>query len=216
MYGNEKYGVNEYGYNIEDIINNTPEDILTKEDILKIYPVDLSKYVPPFKYNEKTLNKVYKMQEYKLGVLCWQIDDLLKQCFIDTATWGLSLWEEEFGIPTNLNFSYEERREVLKVKKRGQETCTKALIKSIAEAFSGGECNVIENTAPYTFTIQFIGVKGIPKNMQGLKDAVDNIKPAHMLYDFKYTYTSWDYLDSKNLSYNNAENIKWDDLEIID
>ena len=52
--------------------------------------------------------------------------------------------------------------------------------------------------------------------MQGLKDAVDNIKPAHMLYDFKYTYTSWDYLDSKNLSYNNAENIKWDDLEIID
>lgn len=216
MYGNEKYGVNEYGYNIEEIINNTPEDILTKEDILKIYPVDLSKYVPPFKYNEKTLNKVYKMQEYKLGVLCWQIDDLLKQCFIDTATWGLSLWEEEFGIPTNLNHSYEERREVLKVKKRGQGVCTKALIKSIAEVFSGGECNVIENTSPYTFTIQFVGVKGIPKNMQGLKDAVDNIKPAHMLYDFKYTYTSWNYLDSKNLSWKDAEALTWNDLEIYE
>ncbi|MDU4587052.1 MULTISPECIES: YmfQ family protein [Clostridium] len=204
-YGQSKYGVSKYA-----------ENIPTQDEVLKNYPVDLSKYVPQDIYNGNVFNKIYKSQEYQLGVLYWQMDDLLKQCFIDTATWGLIYWEEEYGIGTNLNYSYEERREVVKAKKRGQGTCTKSLIKSVAEAFSGGECNVIENTAPYTFTIQFVGIKGIPKNMQGLINAVDEIKPAHLVYNFKYTYTSWDYLDGKNLSYNNAEKILWTDLEIYD
>ena len=204
MYSQSKYGQLKYS-----------ENLISNED-LENYNVDLSKYVPDFIYNGSIFNKIYKSQEYELGVLYWQIDDLIKQCFIDTATWGLIYWEKEYGITTNLNYSYEERREIVKAKKRGQGTCTKALIKNVAESFSGGECNVIENTAPWTFTIQFVGVKGIPRNMEGLKNAIDEIKPAHLVYNFQYTYTSWDYLESKNLAYDNAESISWDDLEIYD
>ncbi|OOM71450.1 putative phage tail protein [Clostridium sp. BL-8] len=98
--------------------------------------------------------------------------------------------------------------------KKGQGTTSIQMIKNVAETFSGGEVNVIENTAPYTFTIQFIGVKGIPRNMQEFINMLEDIKPAHLGYVFKYTYTYWDYLDSKNLSYNDIEIIKWDDLEI--
>ena len=206
MYGNEKYGVNEYGYNIEDIINNIPEDC----------PHYLKPYIPSFIYKAKTFSDIYRSQEYELYILYYQLSDLLKQLFVDTATWGLTSWEEEYGIKTNLNLSYEERREIVKAKRRGQGTCTVELLKNVAEAFSGGEVNIIENTAPYTFTIQFVGVKGIPRNMQGLKEAINDIKPAHMLYDFKYTYTNWNYLDSKNLSYNNAELLTWDEIEIYD
>lgn len=204
------YGLSKYGQ------ANYAENIPTEEDVSKDYLVNLSKYVPKFIYNGRIFNKTYKTQEYELGLLYFQIDDILKQCFIDTATWGLIYWEKEYSIPTNLNHSYEERREVVKAKMRGQGTCTKALIKSVAEAFSGGECNVLENTAPYTFTIQFVGVKGIPRNMAGLKNAINDIKPAHLLYDFKYTYTSWEYLDSKNLSWKNAEALTWKELEIYE
>lgn len=204
-YGRSQYGLSRYA-----------ENTITPEDLGK-YFVDLTKYVPPFIYeNNEIMQAIYKSQGEELGSLLYYLDDLTKQFFIDTATWGLTYWEEEYGIETNLNYSYEERREVIKAKKRGQGTCTKALIKSVAEAFSGGECKVIENTGPYQFTIKFIGVKGIPRNMQGLINAVDEIKPAHLVYEFQYTYTSWDYLDSKNLSYDNAESIKWDDLEIYD
>ncbi|MDU5167449.1 MAG: YmfQ family protein [Haemophilus parainfluenzae] len=187
-----------------------------EEELLKNYPFDLSKYVPLFIYNGGIFNRMYKAQEYQLSYLAMQTDDLLKQGFVDTATWGLTAWEEEFGIATNLDYSYEERREVIKAKKRGQGTCTKSLIKNVAEAFSGGECRIIENTAPYTFTIQFVGVKGIPKNMDGLKQAINDIKPAHLVYDFKYTYTSWEYLDSKNLSWENAEALTFEELEIYE
>lgn len=204
------YGQNQYG------LSKYAENSLTPEDLEK-YFVDLTKYVPPFIYeNNDIMQAIYKSQGEELGSLLYSLEDLINQFFIDTATWGLTYWEEEYGISTNLNYSYEERREVVKAKKRGQGTCTKALIKNVAEAFSGGEVNVIENTAPYIFTIQFIGVKGIPKNMANLINAIDDIKPAHLGYTFKYTYTSWDYLDSKSLSYNNVEKIKWDDLEIFD
>jgi len=204
-YGQSKYGVSKYA-----------ENTLTKDDLGK-YLVDLTKYVPPFIWkNSKVMQSIYKSQGEELDRLYYCLEDLKNQLFIDTATWGLALWEEEYGIETNLNYSYEQRREILNAKKRGQGTCTVALIKNVAESFSGGEVNIIENTAPFTFTIQFVGVKGIPKNMQGLINAIDEIKPAHLVYNFKYTYTSWDYFDDKNLSYNNAEKITWEDLEIFD
>ena len=149
-YGIEKYAGAYYG-------TTSTEDSPTMPDLDK-FRVDLSKYVPEFLYNERTLNKIYKSQEEQLAVVLWQSDDLLKQGFIDTATWSLSVFEEEYGIKTNLNLSLEERREIIKAKKRGQGTCTREMIKNVCEAFSGGEVNVIENSGPYTFTIQFVGV----------------------------------------------------------
>ena len=207
-YGIEKYAGAYYG-------STSTNDSPTMPDLDK-FRVDLSKYVPEFLYNEKTLNKIYKSQEEQLAVVLWQSDDLLKQGFIDTATWSLSVFEEEYGIKTNLNLSLEERREIIKAKKRGQGVCSIEMIKNVCEAFSGGEVNVIENSAPYTFTIQFVGVKGIPRNMNGLKETINNIKPAHLLYEFKYTYTTWGYLDSKNITWKNAEALTWDQLEIYE
>lgn len=203
-YGQSQYGLSKYA-----------ENIPTKDD-LKNYFVDLKRYIPEEIYNLPEIKAIYDAQGAELGSLLYYIDNIKKQFRIDTATWGLVYWENKYGIETNFNLSYEERREILKAKKRGQGTCTIKMIKNAAEAFSGGECNVIENTGPYEFTIQFIGIKGIPRNLQAFKNMLEDIKPAHLDYKFKYTYTNWDYLDSKYLSFNEAESIKWDDLEIYD
>lgn len=203
-YGTTQYGVIQYA-----------ETVTNSEDIKK-YFIDLSKYVPPFINNMSIMKTIYNSQGAELGSLYYYIHDLLKQCFIDTATWGLSNWEEEFGIITNLSLSYEQRREILKAKKRGQGTTTKAMLKNAAQAFSGGEVNILEDNVNYSFTVQFIGVKGIPRNIQAFINMLEDIKPAHLGYTFKYTYTNWDYLDSKNLTYNTAEANTWDALEIYD
>jgi Uncharacterized protein conserved in bacteria (DUF2313). len=203
-YGTTQYGVIQYA-----------ETVPNSEDIKK-YFIDLSKYVPPFIYNMGIMKTIYNSQGAELGSLYYYIHDLLKQCFIDTATWGLSNWEEEFGIITNLSLSYEQRREILKAKKRGQGTTTKAMLKNAAQAFSGGEVNILEDNANYSFTVQFIGIKGIPHNIQAFINMLEDIKPAHLGYTFKYTYSNWDYLDSKNLTYNSVEANTWDTLEIYD
>lgn len=204
MYGSNQYGLIQYA-------ENTPNS----EDIKK-YFVDLTKYVPPFIYNMSVMKAIYNAQGAELGSLNYYIQDLINQCFIDTATWGLTSWEEEFGITTNLSLSYEQRREILKAKKRGQGTTTKAMLKNAAEAFSGGEVNIIENIPEYSFIVQFVGIKGIPRNMQAFINMLEDIKPAHLAYSFKYTYTNWNYLEGKNLIYNTTDAIKWDDLEIYD
>ncbi|NRT90951.1 YmfQ family protein [Clostridium beijerinckii] len=204
MYGSNQYGVVKYAENIP-----TPEDISK-------YKINLTKYVPTFVSEIPEMKASYDVQGTELGSFLYYADDIKKQLHIDTAIWGLIFWEERYGIETNLALSYEQRREIVKAKKKGQGTTTKQMIKNVAETFSGGEVDVIENTAPYTFTIQFMGVKGIPRNMQAFINMLEDIKPAHLGYVFKYTYTNWDYLDSKKLSWNNAENNTWNQLEIYD
>lgn len=203
-YGTTKYGVIQYA-----------ETIPNSEEIKK-YKVDLTKYVPPFVYNNSVMKAIYDVQGTELGGLYYCIDDLLKQCFIDTATWGLVYWEEEFGIETNLSMSYEQRREILKAKKRGQGTTTKAMIKNAAEAFSGGEVNIIEHNDGYYFTVQFIGVKGIPRNMEAFRNMLDDIKPAHLGYVFQYTFTVWDLLKEKKLTWGDAKAKTWDQLKVYE
>lgn len=202
QYGTIPYGLTQYA---EANFNS---------DEIKLVSPNLMQYMPDYYIKSKVIIEIENANSLEIGRLNYKTNDIKNQLSIDTATWGLTRWEKEFRIETNLSLSYEQRREILNAKRAGQGTATMNLIKLVAEKFSGGEVHIIENTAPFYFTIQFIGVKGIPRNMQAFKNMLEDIKPAHLGYTFIYSYTNWDYLDSKNLSLDSAESIKWDDLEI--
>lgn len=174
------------------------------------------KYLPPFLLKNRDLKELIRAEQLEFNTIDELIEDIYKQCFIKTSTWGLKYWEKDLGIKSDLSKSYEERREIIKAKKRGQGTATKKLIKNTAEAFSGGEVDVIEHNAESYFTIKFIGVKGIPKSMTAFKDMLENIKPAHLAYDFKYTYTVWNQLKESGLTWDNAKLKTWDDLKVFE
>ena len=150
----------------------------------------------------------------ELGKLYYNLEDLINQLFIGTATWGLSIYEKELRLPTSLNLSYEERREIIKAKLWGRGTTTKQMIKDTAEAFSGGEVDVIEYPEKYKFVVKFIGVKGIPRNMQGFIDMLETIKPAHLAYEFKYTFTVWNHLTG--LTWGQVNAMTWDELRVYE
>lgn len=200
MYGVIRYAINKYAEND------------TNEDIKALTP-DLMKYIPIYYRNSKVINNIESAFAMEIGILNYRHIDLLKQITLDTATWSLSIREKELDIVTDLNKSYEERREIVKAKLRGSGTSTKSMIKSVAEAFSGGEVEVIENFDNYSFIIQFIGIKGIPKNMAGLINAIEDIKPAHLSYSFKYTYTVWDFIKDK-LTWDNKRT--WNELKVFE
>jgi Uncharacterized protein conserved in bacteria (DUF2313). len=199
------YGTTQYGINEEDNI-----------DEIKLISPDLMKYMPDYYITSKVMNELENSNSLELGRLNYKIRDIKNQLWIDTATWGLSYWEKEYGIETNLLLGYEQRREVLKAKKRGQGTTTKQMIKNVAETFSGGEVNIIQDNPNYAFVVQFVGVKGIPKNMQLFKDMLENIKPAHLGYTIKYTYTVWNVLKENKLTCNNAKLKTWDELKVYE
>ena len=155
MYGKESYGRQRYQIASPDVPAK-PEN----------YFVDLAGYAPPFLAEVLELAEIYRTEGPEIGLLQHELRDLLDQCFIETATWGLLRWEKMLGVATNMSLTYEQRREILMAKLRGHGTTTKRMIEETAATFSGGEVNVIEDNPNHLFVIQFIGIKGIPRNMQ--------------------------------------------------
>jgi len=148
MYGQTPYGTTTYS-----------TDSITNNEEIKKYIVDLNTYVPTFISELSEIKAIYDVEGLELGLLKYQLEDIKRQFRIETATWGLDWWEDKYGIETNSFLTYEERREFVKAKKCGRGTTTKAMIKTTAERFSGGECKIIEHNEQYYFTVNFIGVK---------------------------------------------------------
>lgn len=201
MYGINKYGLIQYAQE-----KNTDEE-------QKDYYVDLARYAPPFFAEVRELKAIYETEGYAVGLLEHELSDLLDQCFISTATWGLTRWEEVYGLVTNMALSYEQRREILVAKLRGQGTTTAQMIQETAETFSGGEIQVIEDNPNYHFIVRFIGIKGIPRNMNAFVSMLEDIKPAHLSYSFEYRYTVWNELESR--SWGSVIGYTWDSIRTL-
>ncbi|SDF62310.1 YmfQ family protein [Sporomusa acidovorans] len=198
-YGNQLYAAYIYGDLGADA--ETPE-----------YDIpNLMKYLPWYYQDSREMTCLQGAVAEDIGALRnYAIPDLLKQFFINTATWGLDYWEKEFGIVSNRSNSYVRRREIILAKKRGSGTSTKERIKNVAEAFSGGEVDVIEYNEEYRFEVKFIGVLGIPPNMAGFLAMLNEIKPAHLGYSISYTYTVWGML--KPLIWSEAKTRTWSQI----
>lgn len=142
-------------------------------------------------------------------------EDLRKQLFIVTATWGLKYWEQVLGISTILADSYDIRRSRVLSKWRGVGNFSVALIKSISEAFTDGEVGVTIDIPGQVVTITFIGTKGIPENLDDLKAQIENLVHAHLGTQYILTYLTWDELDTYNKTWDqwDALGLTWDEFE---
>ncbi|GMK45231.1 hypothetical protein PghCCS26_23590 [Paenibacillus glycanilyticus] len=201
-YGNEVYGALAYGA-VEGEDGNS-----------NLNGIDLLAYLPSY-YREITeMKELQETAGYEISDVAEKSNDLLDQSFIDTATWGLTRWESELDIAANRAQSYERRREQLKAKLYGSGTTTKQMIIDTAAAFSGGEVAVNVYPEQYLFEIVFVGSKGIPPNMPGFIQMLEDIKPAHLAYSFKYSYTVWDNL--AELSWGDAHAKTWSELKVYE
>ena len=202
MYGKESYGRQRYQIASPDVPAESEN-----------YFVDLAGYAPHFLAEVRELAEIYRAEGPEIGLLQHELRDMLDQCFIETATWGLVRWEQMLGVDTNMSLTYEQRREILMAKLRGHGTTTKRMIEDTAATFSGGEVNVIEDNPNHLFVIQFIGIKGIPRNMQAFINMLEDIKPAHLAYRFEYRYTTWEEL--KPYTWKQLGAMIWDEVRTI-
>ena len=204
MYSKKIYGVSSY-LDIEKVKEEQDKIEIKRE-------TDLLEYLPSFYHNSDVIKSFMESNSIEVDTLKAYIEDLSKNLYVKTATWGLDLFEEELGLVTDKSVSYEERRERILAKKRGNGTTTKAMIKNTAEAFSGGQVEVIEKFNEYSFIVKFVGVRGIPKNLALFKQMIEEIKPAHLNYELAFTYTVWNMIMSKSNIWNDFGNKTWVEL----
>ena len=204
MYSKKIYGVSPY--------LDIPKKEEEKNEIEIKRETDLLEHLPIFYHNSNVIRSFMESNSIEVDTLKAYIEDLSENLYVKTATWGLDLFEEELGLVTDKSISYKERRERILAKKRGNGTTTKTMIKNTAEAFSGGEVEVIENFSDYSFIVKFVGVKGIPKNLALFKKMIEEIKPAHLNYELAFTYTVWSMVMAATNTWDDFSNKTWVDL----
>ena len=172
--------------------------------------------LPPNYKNSPDVVELQEALDVQVEAIRAAKEDLFNQFDVMTATWGLTLWEKAYGIKPDLSKPYDYRRARILSKMRGQGSVTKAMIKNVAESFTYGLVEVTENPAEYSFTIAFVDKHGIPPNLDDLKVAIEEIKPAHLAVNYVLRYLIWDELDAAALTWDalDAKALTWDEFEL--
>lgn len=151
-------------------------------NILDMYPEHLK---------NKTIKEILRVEQEQLELEEKAIDNLIREFFIDTATFSLDTWAKFAGIEDDPLLELDIRRSNIKAALKSKETTTIGVIKSIAESYSNGTCEVVEDYANYKFTVKFISIVGVPKKINEIRKIIDKVKPAHLNYDFEFKYRTW-------------------------
>lgn len=138
-------------------------------------------------------------------------DEVAKQIRPSTATILLDEWEKDFGMAPRTSYDTQFRQETLLAKEKSESVITLDVIKSITESFSGAEVEVASDTDDSLITINFAGTVGIPKNMEDLEFAIDDVIPAHMEAMYKFRYNTW--ADVKKLTWGQLKAYTWQQVK---
>jgi hypothetical protein len=164
----------------------------------------LKDYVPPFLLQSLIFQKLYSSQQIELDNLDKYVQEIMDQCFIDTATWGLDIWERFCGLPISSNKPVDERRSTIKSRVRGYGTITKAMLQNLLKAYPGGSAEIIEDVLSSKFTVKFNDYYRVPDepSIPQMYKALDIVKPAHLVYDHTFTYKWWGFDQLKVKTWN--------------
>ena len=159
------------------MITTAAGNTLPLEDLAEIYYQDS----PQVSELERVLGE-------QAGALRVSESDTLAQLWIDTATWGLDLWEQWAGLPVDRTRPYSYRRGRIKAKLRGQGATTAEMLRSVVASFGYDVSlvSVVEHPEEYQFEIVLSDLASVPSDVGGFEAAVNEIKPAHLDYWFTY------------------------------
>lgn len=171
----------------------------------------MRRYYPNYYLDSAVVtNKIDKEStEYENVLKAMQ--DVIDQWFPSSATWGLDRWEANCELPIDPTKPIDQRRSNVLAKLRGQGTATPALIKSVAETYSGVQVDVTEVVQNYQVKITFTGTRGVPPNLPDTQNAIRSIIPAHLEAVFVFVYCTMEEWDS--LTWAQTEAKTWAQLE---
>lgn len=129
--------------------------------------------------DSKIMKSILDTQGIEIDRIRFAIKDILKQCYVDTATWGLSLWEKELDI-NNINEDYVERRKIIKSHLLKPVSITPRFLTDLVNLYLKNKtAKVIEHNDKYYFEIYFdTSYENI--NWQNINNAITLYKPAHL------------------------------------
>lgn len=197
-------------------------------------------HMPNYYNNSKFIKNVDVSISGELEKASNYVNDTLNNFFWGSINEiGIARWEKELGISIAENYDLDLRISRVIAKLRGNGTTTKNVIKNIIKAWNG--CNVeVYELSPhflmqkythqeltsrtygdlkgedYEVKIVFVDTVGIPKNMDDVKNAINEVIPAHLNVRYVFSYKSYGDLKTythMQLSSYTHENIRNNKME---
>lgn len=150
----------------------------------------LLSYAPPLYRDSKLWESMMRGEAKEFEKIEAILEDISKQLLVDTATWGLAYYEDELGIKPSVRDTLTQRRNKVKAMMRGGGTFTHDRLEQVVKAYVD-EAEIRYDITNQFFTITIIRPLGVPKLDTDLRQAVDQLKPAHIGFAVIYTYMSW-------------------------
>ena len=148
-------------------------------DWLRQNKVNILKYLPEFLSTDENFKSVADTCSGKHELMRQQLQDIFQQFFIETATWGLSYWENMLAITPNVSDSYSQRRKRILLRLQSNQTSTVEYMTTLAKRYYSTAATVRIEEDPTNYAFRLIA-DAVSYDPAGLIEAIETYKPAHL------------------------------------
>ena len=128
----------------------------------------------------KIMQSILDTQGLEIDAIRDKIKDILEQFYVDTATWGLDLWEKELNIQDTIG-DYSERRNRIKLYLAKPVSVTPRFLTDLINRYSEKKsAKIIEHNSEYCFEIEVAADDKI--DWDNINKSVKLYKPAHLAF----------------------------------
>lgn len=170
---------------------------MNKPKIMELLPKlfrDSDIYISLFSEIEKEIDR--------LGI---DIEDIRLQLNIETATWGLSIYEKKLGLPIAPDLDYETRWSIVRAKNLMISPGSKNELLSVIRSFVE-DAEIVEHFSEYKFDVILSTKNAIGDKLVHIASVVEMARPAHLDYLLVISYIA-DLLFQVSFSKYNSEKL---------
>lgn len=152
-------------------------------DFMRQEDTNILRYLPDFLKTSTTFKLTADSQSAEHDKQREALLDLFNQCFISTATWGLTLWENDLFLKVDESDSVENRRRRIWNKLQSKKTSTIQFLTDLLNEYvedKDGDIDEIYDRYQLEYHIK----DGSITNWTDLLAAIHQWKPAHLGFYF--------------------------------
>lgn len=169
----------------------------------------------PYYYRKSQVIKdIYSVVQTVLDNLQADISAEDLRLFIATTD-DFSPHEKDVGL-SEITADNETKRARVIARLQGNNLLTKSELKNLIRIYDKTGSTITEDFANYTVTILFSGRTGKPYNLAEIQSAIDEVKPAHLQFEYEFQKNTWNDVRRKLGTWGNAKAYTWNGVQEYD
>lgn len=157
------------------------------------------KRLPLYERKSEIFREIFGAEAKEFETINERIEDVRNQFVVDTATWGLKVYEKELKIVVPFDSSIENRRTAIKTKMRSGGKVDRALLEAVASSILGTKVTVDFNGR---IIFEFKPDRNTPiTNMDYFYRTIELTRPAHLAFELHASMKEILLLKAKSYSF---------------